>query len=51
MDFFWSLPKSSIAGLNDPLDELLATGQPRRYDERTIISDPDQQPERLFILG
>ncbi len=49
MDFFWSLPKASIAGLNDPLNELFATVQPRRYDERTIISDPDNGPERAFL--
>lgn len=49
MDFFWSLPKTSIAWLNDPLNGLFAPVQPRRYDERTIISDPDKEPERAFL--
>ena len=49
MDFFWSLPKTSIAWLNDPLNELFSKVQPRSYEERTIISDPENAPERAFL--
>jgi hypothetical protein len=49
MDFFWSLPKTSIVGLKDPLKELFAESQQRRYDANTIISDPDNAPQRTFL--
>jgi len=49
MDFFWSLPKTSIVGLNDPLKELFVKAQQRHYDANTIISDPDNAPQRTFL--
>jgi CRP/FNR family cyclic AMP-dependent transcriptional regulator len=49
MDFFWSLPKTSIVGLNDPLKELFMKAQPRHFDANTIISDPDQSPQRAYL--
>jgi CRP-like cAMP-binding protein len=49
MDFFWSLPKTSIVGLNDPLKELFAKAQQRKFDANTIISDPDNGPQRTFL--
>ena len=49
MDFFWSLPKTGIVGISDPLKELFVKSQPRRYDANTIISDPDNAPHRAFL--
>ena len=49
MDFFWSLPKSSLAGLDDPLNELFGAVQPRRYDVGATISDPESAPQRAFL--
>ena len=49
MDYFWSLPKSSFAGLDNPSSELFAAVQPRRYDASSILSDPGASPERAFF--
>ncbi len=49
MDFFWSLPKKSIAGLDDPLGDLFASTQSRRHEANTILSDPEASPERTFL--
>lgn len=49
MDFFWSLPKSSIQGLDDELGTLFAPSQARRYDANAMLSDPGQSPERAFL--
>jgi CRP/FNR family transcriptional regulator len=49
MDFFWSLPKSSLTGLDDPLSNLFATAQGRRHEPGKILSDPGTAPERTFL--
>jgi CRP/FNR family transcriptional regulator len=49
MDFFWSLPKASIVGLNDALNGLCAKALQRRYAPNTIISNPDDAPQRTFL--
>jgi CRP/FNR family transcriptional regulator len=49
MDFFWSLPKTSIAGLSEPLTELFGSVQPRRYDAGATISDPESSLQRAFL--
>lgn len=49
MDFFWSLPKTSMQGLADPLAELFAASQPRRHEANAILSDPETAPERAFL--
>jgi CRP/FNR family transcriptional regulator len=49
MDFFWSLPKTSIHGLDNPLGELFASAQGRRHEASTILSDPGTAPERAFL--
>jgi CRP-like cAMP-binding protein len=49
MDFFWSLPKAAIVGLDDPLKVLFAKALPRHYDANTIISDAQDGPSRAFL--
>ena len=49
MDFFWSLPKTSIVGLSDPLKELFVKAQTRSYDANVTISDPEDAPKRAFL--
>jgi CRP-like cAMP-binding protein len=49
MDFFWSLPKSSMSGLDDQLGALFPAGQARRHDAGAILSDPGTAPERAFM--
>ena len=50
MDLFWSLPYArDVDGLKLPLDDAFAGAVPRRYDERTSISDPEHVPNRTFL--
>ncbi len=50
MDLFWSLPYArDVEGLKKPLDEVFGSAVPRRYDERTSISDPEHAPRRTFL--
>ncbi len=50
MDLFWSLPYArDVEGLRLPLDDAFAGVVPRRYDERTSISDPEHAPNRTFL--
>ncbi len=49
MDFFWTLPKSSLAGLQSSLDTVFAAAPVRRYEAGTILSDPSTMPERAFL--
>ena len=49
MDFFWSLPNSSVSGLDSQVSELFAGAQHRRTDSNTIVSDPGTSPERAFL--
>lgn len=49
MDFFWSLPKSSLAGLEHSFGDLFASSQPRRFEAGSILSDPSSAPERAFL--
>ena len=49
MDFFWSLPKSSVHGLDDELGALFAPSPARRHDANAILSDPGTAPERAFL--
>jgi CRP/FNR family transcriptional regulator len=48
VDFFWSLPKTSLAGLEKSFGELFAGSQTRRYEAGTILSDPSSTPDRAF---
>jgi CRP/FNR family cyclic AMP-dependent transcriptional regulator len=48
MDFFWSLPKTSRAGLDDSFSDLFETAQTRRYEAGVILSDPSSSPDRAF---
>jgi CRP/FNR family transcriptional regulator len=50
LDLFWSLPYArDVEGLRLPLDDAFAGVVPRRYDERTSISDPEHAPNRTFL--
>jgi CRP-like cAMP-binding protein len=49
VDFFWSLPKSSLAGLEHSFGDLFASSQPRRFEAGSILSDPSSAPERAFL--
>lgn len=49
MDFFWSLPNSSVSGMDSQVSELFAGAQHRRTDSNTIVSDPGTSPERAFL--
>jgi CRP/FNR family cyclic AMP-dependent transcriptional regulator len=48
MDFFWSLPKTSLVGLEHSFSELFGSSQTRHYDAGTILSDPSSTPDRAF---
>jgi len=50
LDLFWSLPYArDVEGLRKPLDDVFGSTVPRRYDERTSISDPEHAPNRTFL--
>jgi CRP/FNR family cyclic AMP-dependent transcriptional regulator len=49
MDFFWSLPKTSMLGEEPLLRELFSSGQARRHEANAILSDPVSAPERAFL--
>jgi len=49
VDFFWSLPKSSLAGLEHSFADLFESAQARHYESGTILSDPSSSPERAFL--
>jgi CRP/FNR family transcriptional regulator len=50
LDLFWSLPYArDVEGLRKPLDDVFGSVVPRRYDERTSISDPEHAPMRTFL--
>jgi CRP/FNR family transcriptional regulator len=49
MDFFWSLPKTSLVGLDDQLSELFVHTPARRFEGGQILSDPGAVPERAFL--
>ena len=51
MDFFWSLPNSSVVGIQKPLHELFSHAQSRSYDANTILSHPGAAPERAFLCS
>jgi CRP/FNR family transcriptional regulator len=49
MDFFWSLPKARIEGMDGLADELFDASQTRRHEANAILSDPGDAPERTFL--
>lgn len=49
MDFFWSLPRTSVVSFQNALTDVFGGAQPRKYDPGTILSDPDSSPNRSFI--
>lgn len=51
MDFFWSLPKSSMSDLEAQLRTLFTSSQARHYEAGAILSDPGAAPERAFLCA
>lgn len=51
MDHFWSLPRTSVAGLEKTIAEAFADAPSRRHDAGTILSDPAASPHRAFTVG
>lgn len=49
MDFFWSLPRTSVATFQNALVDAFGEAQARKYDAGAILSDPGASPNRSFI--
>ena len=51
MVHFWSLPRTSVAGLEATIGAVFADAHSRRYDAGVVLSDPTASPRRAFLVA
>jgi CRP/FNR family transcriptional regulator len=48
---FWSLPRTSVAGLETTIGTVFADAHSRRHEAGSLLSDPTAAPRRAFLVA